>query len=142
MSAPIEAQTAFRKQHVLAARRGAKLLDKLDPKWFQHIDLKTLDLGSVSRCMLGQRYGDYSEGLDQITDALNEARIRFEKALREYSNDVSLAPLYYGFEADAGNEWLGTNRQFGYSILTEAWTREVEKRMPAEFKAERARRRA
>jgi hypothetical protein len=43
--------------------RGAALLDKQDPGWWQRIDLSTLDLKDVCNCVLGQ-LGDTSDYFD------------------------------------------------------------------------------
>ncbi|UVD39747.1 hypothetical protein SEA_ROSEPHARIE_84 [Streptomyces phage RosePharie] len=48
---------------------GIKLLDGYfgsRAAWTKDIDLDTLDLGSCGVCVLGQLFGDYSEGLDTL----------------------------------------------------------------------------
>jgi hypothetical protein len=48
---------------------GIKLLDGYygsRSAWVNDIDLDTLDLGSCGVCVLGQLFGDYSEGLDTL----------------------------------------------------------------------------
>lgn len=45
---------------------GIKLLDSTTPGWREKIDLDQLDLGSCSVCVLGQVFGDYDEGIDQL----------------------------------------------------------------------------
>lgn len=39
---------------------GAELLDRKRPDWFLHIS--DLDMGSTTRCVLGQLYGSYDQG--------------------------------------------------------------------------------
>jgi hypothetical protein len=46
--------------------RGAKFLDEQMPEWIDEIDLNTLALRSPCRCVLGQLFGDYSEGVDAL----------------------------------------------------------------------------
>ena len=44
--------------------KGAAFLDKeADFDWRERIDVTTLDLGVADRCILGQLYGDYGDGV-------------------------------------------------------------------------------
>lgn len=45
---------------------GVQLLDDVLPGWENDIDLGKLDLFSCSDCVLGQLYGDYAFGLEQV----------------------------------------------------------------------------
>jgi hypothetical protein len=45
---------------------GIKLLDLQVPNWRAKIDLDELDLGSCSVCILGQVFGDYDTGIDEL----------------------------------------------------------------------------
>lgn len=47
-------------------RRGAQMLDRKNPDWFNEIDLDVLDLNDCHACILGQLYGTYSEGRYRI----------------------------------------------------------------------------
>lgn len=47
----------------LCAARGAALLDVARPGWHDEIDTNTLDINSATRCVLGQLYGYWTEGL-------------------------------------------------------------------------------
>lgn len=42
------------------------LLDVAIPGWHSSIDLKTLSLSSCNRCVLGQVYGYYDDGLEVL----------------------------------------------------------------------------
>lgn len=60
------------KMYELRVARGAALLDAQEPDWWNGkdkptIDLKTLNLGSTYYCVLGQVYGDYSDGLNELS---------------------------------------------------------------------------
>lgn len=44
----------------------AQLLDGQKPDWYQVVDLATLDQASTAKCVLGQNWGTYSQGLNQI----------------------------------------------------------------------------
>jgi hypothetical protein len=48
------------------AQRGAKLLDEMKPDWVQNIRLETLDIRDGSECVLGQIFGEYSDGINKI----------------------------------------------------------------------------
>lgn len=48
-------------------KRGMALLEeKYGPEWASKVDLDILDLGSSSSCVLGQVYGDWSEGVEAL----------------------------------------------------------------------------
>lgn len=40
-------------------RKGANLLRTLDSKWYEKVNVNTIDLHSASDCLLGQVFGDY-----------------------------------------------------------------------------------
>lgn len=63
--------------------RGAQLLDERLPGWVDRIDLDRLNLASSCNCILGQKFGDYLDGIDalfncQNTDAINHGFDAFE----------------------------------------------------------------
>lgn len=43
--------------------QAAKILDKKKPNWFRKVNLKRLDMLSPWNCILGQLYGDFTDGL-------------------------------------------------------------------------------
>lgn len=49
-------------------KNGVEILDNHfgDRSWTKKIDLDNLDLGSCGVCVLGQLFGDYTEGLDEL----------------------------------------------------------------------------
>ena len=110
-----------------AVRRGVRLLDKMSPGWHLKIDLRKLDLAFIDKCVLGQVFGDYSDGCDKLSDALTEARIQFTRA---YPADSRIDPEHYGFDVsvpDASYE-AGINGSMLYSRLTERWAEVIRKR--------------
>jgi hypothetical protein len=46
--------------------RGAQLLDRDEPNWVDGVDLTRLRMYHVTRCVLGQTYGDYVTGCDVL----------------------------------------------------------------------------
>lgn len=84
-----------------AAARGASFLDGEVPNWSHpnRIDLDALRLASCKRCVLGQLFGEYGEGVDDL-------------GLSETDEDT------LGFFA-VDHEWAD---------LTEAWRAEIRKR--------------
>lgn len=46
--------------------RGAALLDAEIPGWVQRIDLDRFRMSSCSRCILGQLFGSFENGLDEL----------------------------------------------------------------------------
>lgn len=45
---------------------GAKLLDSYNPEWFSQVDVNRLNLGSCYDCVLGQLFGSYAKGLNEL----------------------------------------------------------------------------
>lgn len=45
---------------------GAALLDQTVPGWWQRVNLETLNLMWHNRCVLGQLFGDWIDGLDAL----------------------------------------------------------------------------
>lgn len=56
----------FLKSYEERVATGAALLDKINPNWYTRIDSGSLDLLSTRYCVLGQIYGSYSKGLDEL----------------------------------------------------------------------------
>lgn len=77
--------------------RGAALLDEKRPGWRARVDLASLDLGSCSRCVLGQLLGDYEDRVEIGLD------------------DEGLA-AHHGFVLG-----IDDNALTGYKALTEEW---------------------
>ncbi len=55
-----------------AANKGASLLDKHDPQWFEKIDLDTLDMNNCRNCVVGQLYGYYVESCEMLGFSLSD----------------------------------------------------------------------
>lgn len=47
-------------------KKGIEFLNNEIPKWKEEIEVDMLDLGSCRRCILGQIFDDYEEGLDKL----------------------------------------------------------------------------
>jgi hypothetical protein len=45
---------------------GVRLLDAKEPHWYTRINLGTLDMAECDRCILGQVYGNYTEGVEKV----------------------------------------------------------------------------
>lgn len=48
------------------AAAGAAFLDEQMPGWAERIDLAELDMGSCTRCILGQLLGDYACAVEDL----------------------------------------------------------------------------
>lgn len=80
--------------------RAALLLDEVAPGWMDHIDLDSLDMMSVDRCIIGQLVGvhpffqgrhDYTQALYRLGDELllpatieNAYKYNFSHSSHEY----------------------------------------------------------
>lgn len=47
-------------------RKGASVLDKMCPGWFDRIDVDRIDMTSWDDCILGQLYGVFHTGLREL----------------------------------------------------------------------------
>ncbi len=82
---------------------GMELLDENVPGWECRIDPEVLDLASCQFCVLGQIYGEYTQGTREL-------------------HLVKGNP--YGFDTPGGE---GAEKY--YSLLTRAWLRVLRKRL-------------
>ena len=57
--------------------RGMELLDRENPSWCDKIELKSLDVGNVGHCVLGQVYGEYIDGVGALGIAFHTERHGF-----------------------------------------------------------------
>lgn len=100
------------------ARKGAALLDAFGPPgWRELVDLSLLDIEDLSECVLGQVYGGYFEGRDQLFAA---ARLTGPWPWRGL---FSLA-AEHGFTArvdDLPDNDDGEAFEARYDALTRAW---------------------
>jgi len=81
MAATVSARDALR-----AAKRGAKFLDEqLGRGWRRKIRRRQLDLAEPCNCVLGQLYGDYSDGAYELGLVYSEeVRLGFDSEEEEY----------------------------------------------------------
>ena len=54
---------------LLAVNRGARQLDEIEPGWWARITSNRLAMDSCDRCVMGQLYGGYVEGLRVLLPA-------------------------------------------------------------------------
>jgi hypothetical protein len=75
---------AAKKQQRAAVEKGARLLDKRHPRWFEQIDLDNFDLSSGQYCICGQ--------LDAIHRGVEIGRGSWAGALRRvFGRDVNVS---------------------------------------------------
>lgn len=94
MSVTFDQQTAEK-----CVERGVKFLNGVKPGWFEEIDLETLDLARGSRCVLGQLYGDFHDGVRLFTKRVDwDEKFAWATArgfaLPEMLDDGLLTPIW------------------------------------------------
>jgi hypothetical protein len=95
--------------------RGALLLDVERPGWAEKIDLGRFYIDSCFECVLGQLYGEYGDGLDE---------------LKTINREVWIHPERFGF--DCGQAPINPRDQKSlYADLQTAWCAEIRKRKSA-----------
>ena len=104
-----------------AVGRGAAWLNEHRPGWQDKIDLDRLALESCTRCVLGQLYGSFSEGLDVLFDSFrmggrppDTAEFGFAVRDQEYGPDLST-----------------DQARPAYGALTALWREEIARRRAA-----------
>lgn len=68
--------------------RGAELLDANVPGWHRKIDLEELNMGSALSCILGQLYGNYWTGIEELGLEGNHSHLGFNTGTDSYGYDV------------------------------------------------------
>ena len=90
--------------------RGAELLDSIRPGWRKEVDLDRLDLSSCHECVLGQLFGGYTYGEDELQRAVPDFY---------YDHSVSIG-AFYGFSKTIRED-------FRWEDLNKAWREEIAK---------------
>jgi hypothetical protein len=108
--------------------RGAKLLDMYAPGWLKKVDTSALNIGNGSTCMLGQAFGEFSNGIRTLAKtAIKGSGLRFDDNYGYGDarvDDIALDAPYYGFDVADGSE----NESQEYDLLGEAWKTEIATR--------------
>lgn len=139
-------QQTIYEYYGIRVRRGAKLLDKARPGWEKDINLQKLQLSNTAQCMLGQLYGDYTEGKGLLASALEAVRATYKTVPEsdDYfvaDNPDQLQGEHYGFDVIVHvNNKRGWRNEHAYSVMTELWSEIIESRRRPEVDAERERR--
>jgi hypothetical protein len=102
----IEIPAAIRER----VTRGAEMLDRLCCGWAGMIDLRIFDFSRCSRCVLGQIYGEYSDGLKSIGFDLK-------------TNHKTETDADYGFDRYRIEDWDVMNQ------LAAAWRDAIRERL-------------
>lgn len=94
---------------------GAVYLDKQVPGWEHKVDLEILDMDYTRNCVLGQMYGSYRRGKDEL-EATNEKlrELGFELGCGEITH---LADTYNRHEIEVLEYW------------SELWATEIRNRL-------------
>ena len=145
--------TARMSNEQKAVRRGARMLDKIEPGWFNRIDLDTFDLSSSCLCVLGQMFEPevHAMGADGAYDFVAECydddpdfnpdwehewgytagdvqdgfgdRWGVVRAIRVKL--IEKSPTYYGFLEGYDDD---DGSRLRYSALSPFWIEEIEAR--------------
>lgn len=54
-------------------RRGVAFFDAYVPDWYKRVNPSTLDIQNVEKCILGQLYGCYWRGLEQLNISYDDS---------------------------------------------------------------------
>lgn len=126
-------------EQVAAVKRGAKLLDKFEPKWAKKINLRKFNIADTNMCVLGQVHREFTSGLqDLAVKALthtivnqrnSDVRLSGDESLQSYvaeiADGIELDGAYYGFDSDGASD-LEPNEE--WEALGSQWVREITRR--------------
>jgi hypothetical protein len=68
-------EPALARDLAARVRRGAVLLDRVEPGWHLRVAGDRLAMETCDRCILGQLYGDYLKGFRMVTGPLPSHRL-------------------------------------------------------------------
>jgi len=90
----------------LAVNDGVDRLDAFYPEWPNEIDIDKLDMANGARCIIGQLFGDYLDGINTL-------------GLDFFSED----DISHGFNLPPGGD--GTAPATEWRKLTDLWIAEI-----------------
>jgi hypothetical protein len=93
-------------------KAGAEFLDRVRPGWAALIALDTLAMDDCDRCIFGQLYGGFEDGLEALND-------RMSLGADDYGLDIS--------HEEADGDW-----DEAYGRLAALWRAEVKVRISGE----------
>lgn len=103
---------------------GGAWLDEVSPGWLNELDLTRLDVGLMTRCVLGQ--------LDRVHEVTFANRseslwwqVGFRSSQREYGDAVRYGFWLSSDELWSDHSWVGHET---YAMLTDAWRAYVTRR--------------
>ena len=81
-------------------KAGIAFLNVVKPNWLKEIDLEKLDLSNGNTCIIGESFGNYEEGLNQleINDIVAE-KLGFCESTKDGDVDSSLPSLKPKYKA-------------------------------------------
>ncbi len=98
-------------------KRGADVLDTHCPNWRKVLNLKKFEHNNCYKCILGQLYGEFTDGLGRIgLDRADEAE--------HHGFDVPFPSNYIKMSTEAEEKYYKT----AYKKLSELWIKEIKKR--------------
>jgi hypothetical protein len=99
------------KQIPEEVKAGMALLDEKAPGWREKVDLDKLNMGGCVRCILGQIYGHFDEGLTALGICeVGVVEIQFDLAIEKAAR--------YGFAIE--DPYL-KNYHLDYATFTQTW---------------------
>jgi hypothetical protein len=101
------------------AARGAALLDEIRPGWWRSVAFDQLAMDSCDQCVLGQVFGEYSDGLQALDAHANQgSKVR-----------VTIDEDYYGFDLTDVEKLGDADENAAWEDLASAWRSEVAYRI-------------
>lgn len=88
-------------------KRGIAWLNSTEPEWRQLINEKSLDLGDVHQCLLGQVFGSYILGCEKLCPGVNR-------------KDAHLTFVQHGFTLEMKDHYVKKWRE-----LREEWVKQI-----------------
>ena len=113
----------------IAAMRGAEVLDRIRPEWFNDIDIEKLYMASATKCIVGQLWGHYDEHKDEVVVLIDPDHVTTYPDNSMELETTSVLMLAHGFfvvEPFFAEHQNFIVPSYSYNDLTAAWRREID----------------
>jgi hypothetical protein len=109
-------------------KRGAFLLDATTPGWAEKINGDTLAMRWCDKCLLGQLYGDYDDGLKRIGLLLY---LGWDKGSNKETDEAEEIAAAHGFTITDEEYRVAKRDETVWPALADAWRIEIRSRRPS-----------
>jgi hypothetical protein len=128
VEAPVDERTGPMPDTIEArVRRGALLLDATMPGWAAKVNGDRLAMRWCDKCLLGQLYGDYNDGLKRVGLPLY---LDWDKGSNKESDEAEEIAAAHGFTITDEEYREDVRDETAWPALADTWRAEIRSRRP------------